>query len=152
VPPLLAYGSQVRDETFVIAPGVWHSADAQRADTVVFPFYWRFADPTFDATVVSGVWWDFKWPSEAKRLLIATPLYINWVDPEESFHIVGPVSWSRGRGEQAQAWSFHVVPFASVWSYHPDHIKWRALLFVAGYEREYDKRQILIMGVKSEPE
>jgi len=150
IPPLLAYASQIRDETFLIAPGVWHSADRERSDTVVFPFFWNFRDPKLDATVISGLWWDFQWPTEGKRLRLA-PGYLNWDDPEESFYIAGPVSWSRGRGDQAQAWSFHLVPAFSVWSYHPEHLKWRALIAAFGYEREHDTEQLMFFGVKTEP-
>ena len=150
IPPLLAYADKIRDQTFLIAPLVWHSADRERSDTVVFPFYWSFRGPRLDATVVSGLWWDFDWHTEGKRLRIA-PGYLNWDDPEESFYIAGPVSWSRGRGAQEQAWSFHLVPALSVWSYHPEHIKWRALIAAFGYERERDTEQLMFFGVKTEP-
>ena len=157
----LTYSSTVGDEDFLIAPLVYHLENQAETNTIVFPFYWHFrraeaGAEIFDAHVASGVWWDFAWPNEGKRLQVA-PGYVRFDAPDEEFHIAGPISWSVGKGDEADAWSFHVFPFFSAWSYHPGHFKWRALLFAAGYEREErkdlpPKEQWMFLGIKTDAE
>ncbi len=149
------------DEDFLIAPFVYHLDNQAETNTIVFPFYWHFRRAEagveiFDATVASALWWDFAWPNEGKRLQIA-PGYVRFDEPDEELHIAGPISWTKGKGAQEQAWSFHVFPFFSMWSYHPGHFKWRALLFAAGYEVEEregkaPKEQWMFFGLKSDAE
>lgn len=159
--PTLTYSSTVGDEDFLIAPFVYHLENQAETNTIVFPFYWHFRRAEagveiFDATVASGLWWDFQWPNEGKRLQIA-PGYVRFEEPDEELHIAGPISWTNGKGAQSQAWSFHVFPFFSMWSYHPGHFKWRALLFAAGYEVEErdgkaPKEQWMFFGLKTDAE
>jgi hypothetical protein len=66
------------------------------------------------------------------------------------------VSWSNGKGEREKAWSFHVFPVVSVWSYHPGHVRWRALGAGFGYEEETrgkdKRREVMVLGMKFDPD
>jgi len=92
---------------------------------------------------VSGLYWDFRWPKEDKHLQVA-PGFLRWDQPKETTTIVGPVSWSTGKGATRGAWSFHLVPLLSMWRYNPDHFKWRALFWMFGHEREGTRSQTTI--------
>ncbi len=149
--PALTYASREADRRLVVAPLVYHQSDKTTSDTVAFPFYWHFRRPTIDATVVSGLYWDFKWPEENKRLQVA-PGFMRWDRPQETTYLAGPVSWSSGKGSKLGSWSFHVAPLVSVWKNHPDHLKWRALFWCFGYEREYERKQYTYLwAIKTDP-
>ncbi len=144
--PTLTYWSTVDDESLLLAPLVYLRSDPLTSDTVVFPFWWDFRGEDLHATVASGFWWDFEWRASQRRLQLA-PGYLHWEDREEDFRIAGPISWSKSKVDLA--WSFHVFPFASVWSFHPDHVRWRALLGALGYERERDVEQWMVLGIRT---
>lgn len=146
--PLLAYSSHVDGEDWLLAPLVYRRDDGQSSDFVVFPLWWDFKGGEIDATIVSGLWWDFAWKRDGERLQVA-PGYLRWEDREETLTIAGPVSWSNGKDNQA--WSFHVFPFYSSWSYHPEHIKWRVLFGALGYERERDTEQWMLLWLRTPP-
>jgi hypothetical protein len=150
IAPLAAYSKKSKEGSFLIAPGVWRRTTKAAAETVVFPFYWSLRRDKVIARGASGLWWDIAWPQENKRLRLA-PAFVRWDSPKETLLIAGPVSWSVGKGAHTGAWSFHVPPFFSVWSYHPGHIKWRAMMYGIGYEREGDSRQYMALGVKTKP-
>jgi hypothetical protein len=136
-------------DSLLIAPLAYHRTSGSSSDTVVFPLYWRFHRKDMDATVVTGLYWDFQWPEENKRLQVA-PGYLRWDRPGETTHIAGPVSWSTGKGAQRGSWSFHMVPLVSMWRYHPDHFKWRALFWAFGHEREYNRHQYTVFWYKTD--
>ncbi|MCP4499135.1 MAG: hypothetical protein GY822_04100 [Deltaproteobacteria bacterium] len=145
--PTLTYASVVGDESFFIAPFVYHRGNPILGSTVVFPFYWHFYNPDADLLTVLGLWWDITWSGGKKRIQVA-PGYIHVDDEEEDLYIAGPLAWSVGKEGRPPSWSFHVFPFFGISSYHPGHLKWRALLFAFGYERDQDREQIMIFGAK----
>ena len=155
--PTLTYGSVIGEEQFLIAPLVYHNATPHVGTTIVFPFFWRFFDQDGHVTTAAALWWDIAWAQHKKRLRLA-PGYLHLEDEEEDFFMAGPIAWSVGKetvgegdDERPSSWSFHVFPFFGVSSYHPDHLKWRVLLFAFGYEREGDVEQYMIFGSKTEP-
>jgi hypothetical protein len=143
-----------KGEQRAIGPGIWYSKAASASDLIVFPFFWDIARPSFDVTMAAGVYWSFAWRGEAsghERSLLLTPGYARYDDHEETLHVAGPVAFSRGKGDHAAAWSTHLGPLLSLYSYHANHFRWKALMGVLGYEREGDVEQYTFFFVKTKP-
>jgi hypothetical protein len=143
------------DAQRALGPGIWYAKDKSSADLIVFPFYWDIERPSFDVTMAGGVYWRFGWRKDrgegADRSLLLTPGYARYEDEDETLHVAGPVAFSGGKGQHKDAWAVHLGPALSLYSYHADHFRWKALMGVLGYEREGDTEQFTFFFVKTPP-
>ncbi len=137
----LAYWQREGPSSLFLSPLVVRSVDgdAHKKRLVVFPFWWQFDSPDSSVNVGFPLWWDFKWKdaeAQDKRLSILAPLGFRYEKPDESTTLVLNTYYSRGKGKNSAAWSFHFFPLFSLDRYHADHFKWQALLGLVGRERE----------------
>ena len=95
--------------------------------------------------------WDIQSRTEHTRLSVVAPFGFRWDKPSETTTVVLNTAYTRGKGEHAAAWSFHLFPLFDVASYNPDHLRWQVLLGLLGHERQDEQSRWRFLYVWTNP-
>jgi hypothetical protein len=111
------------------------------------PLYWDFEDKRAQTRRIVGfpLYWDFRDGLAKTDTKVAFPFYLRLQRGASLGHAVLNTYYERRREPQHQSWQFHFFPLLSMGGGQhgdQDHVWWRLLYGLAGYERRGPHRRV----------